>query len=522
MVGQRGMSDPVADVCLILEGTYPFVQGGVSTWVHHLIRGLPDLTFSLLHIGASPLDRYDFKYELPPNVLGLRQVFLQDRAADSRARHSRKQAAEEELWQLMYAFHNASTGAAADALVRMVSRILRNPSLATVDPSELAESGRAWEMMTVLYEKLAPDTSFTDFYWTWRYTHLPLLRLMHIQLPRANVYHTLSTGYAGWLGTCASLREDVPLILTEHGIYTRERAIEIAQARWIHEPRSPHPHVIQQQQTFFKQWWINLFRFMSQVTYARSERILTITGINQVAQLRDSADPAKMEVIPNAIDPDTFAALRRERPADPDPFTVGFVGRVVRIKDVKTFLRAMHIVADTIPSLQVLVVGPTDEEEDYFDDCKRLVDTLGLTHVVRFVGQARVNDIYPLLDVLVLTSLSEAQPLVLLEANCAGVPAVASNVGACDELLLGRTAEDRALGPSGILTAVASPLETAEAVIRLWRDPPLRQRMQQAGMRRVEAYYRQSDLLAAYRSIYAHPVPQAALAQVSWQASASP
>jgi glycosyltransferase involved in cell wall biosynthesis len=107
--------------------------------------------------------------------------------------------------------------------------------------------------------------------------------------------------------------------------------------------------------------------------------------------------------------------------------------------------------------------------------------------------------------VLVLTSLSEAQPLVILEANCAGVPAVASNVGACDELLFGRTPEDRALGPSGILTAVASPHETADAVVRLWRDPQLRRCMQLAGIRRVESFYRESDLLAAYRAIYLQP-----------------
>jgi polysaccharide biosynthesis protein PelF len=221
-----------------------------------------------------------------------------------------------------------------------------------------------------------------------------------------------------------------------------------------------------------------------------------------VAQLRDGADPNKMEVIANAIDPELFAGLRTERPLEPDAFTVGFVGRVVRIKDVKTFIRAMKIVAGAIPNLRVLVVGPTEEEEDYFDDCKRLVEMLGLNDVLTFVGQAKVTEIYPRLDVLVLTSLSEAQPLVLLEANCAGIPAVASNVGACEELLYGRAPEDRALGPSGIVTHVASPNETAQAVISLWRDPELQRRMAQAGMKRVESFYREEDLHSRYDAIY--------------------
>jgi len=39
-----------ADVCLVLEGTYPYVKGGVSTWVHDLIRSLPEIRFALVHI----------------------------------------------------------------------------------------------------------------------------------------------------------------------------------------------------------------------------------------------------------------------------------------------------------------------------------------------------------------------------------------------------------------------------------------------------------------------------------------
>jgi hypothetical protein len=42
-----------ADVALVLEGTYPYVRGGVSSWVHHLIRGLPELSFSIVFIGGA-------------------------------------------------------------------------------------------------------------------------------------------------------------------------------------------------------------------------------------------------------------------------------------------------------------------------------------------------------------------------------------------------------------------------------------------------------------------------------------
>ena len=42
------------DVTLILEGTYPYVAGGVSTWVHQILGAYPDRSFALLHIGAHP------------------------------------------------------------------------------------------------------------------------------------------------------------------------------------------------------------------------------------------------------------------------------------------------------------------------------------------------------------------------------------------------------------------------------------------------------------------------------------
>ncbi|WP_261887424.1 DUF3492 domain-containing protein [Vibrio aerogenes] len=41
-----------ADVILVLEGTYPYVRGGVSSWVHQLIHGLPSVTFELVFLGG--------------------------------------------------------------------------------------------------------------------------------------------------------------------------------------------------------------------------------------------------------------------------------------------------------------------------------------------------------------------------------------------------------------------------------------------------------------------------------------
>ena len=104
---------------------------------------------------------------------------------------------------------------------------------------------------------------------------------------------------------------------------------------------------------------------------------------------------------------------------------------------------------------------------------------------------------------VVLTSFSEGQPLVILEAYARGVPVIATDVGACREMIEGRDAADRALGPSGFVTRVAAPKETAAALVRLARDPALRRRLGAAGFRRVSAYYQRRDMLASYRALYA-------------------
>jgi len=67
-----------ADVCLLVEGTYPFVAGGVSSWVHDIIQGHPNLTFAVLNVGSYPDSVVEPRYKLPPNVTGLHRVFCQE------------------------------------------------------------------------------------------------------------------------------------------------------------------------------------------------------------------------------------------------------------------------------------------------------------------------------------------------------------------------------------------------------------------------------------------------------------
>ena len=88
------------------------------------------------------------------------------------------------------------------------------------------------------------------------------------------------------------------------------------------------------------------------------------------------------------------------------PMRVGFVGRVVPIKDVITLIRAIGLARYQV-ELEVWIIGPEDEDPVYAKRCKTLVKMLKLEDTVKFLGPRRVSEIYPELDVVVLLHLVE-------------------------------------------------------------------------------------------------------------------
>jgi glycosyltransferase involved in cell wall biosynthesis len=484
-----------ADVCLVLEGTYPYVVGGVSAWIHQLVSALPEFRFALFHISATAGEEPACRYAMPPNVVSLANVGIHGGDEPPEKGDPLPPAA----WEAMRAFHDELSQNRLSGFGELLQLIAPAPDRGP-SAHEYLYGKPAWEVVRRLYEARAPDVSFLDYFWTWRFTHLPIFRLMRAPLPEARLYHTVSTGWAGFLATVARLRTGRPMLLTEHGIYARERRAEIDQADWIYVQRQA-PMSLALGPGFFKELWKRLFDRLARLTYAHADLIVTIFEGNRQAQIRDGADPAKTLVVPNGIDVEPLAALPRVPPT-PGEFRVGFVGRVVPIKDVKTFIRALKIVSQRLPGARAVIAGPADEDPEYLDECRSLAATLGLGERITFAGRVDVREVYPRLDVLVLTSVSEGLPLVVLEAMACGIPVVATDVGACRELIEGRELPDRALGRAGLVTGLADPSATAQAILALARDPGLRAEMGRAGQARVRAYYREADLVRRYRQLY--------------------
>jgi polysaccharide biosynthesis protein PelF len=495
------------DVCLVLEGTYPYVPGGVSSWVHELVRRLPEQKFSLLHIGPRRGAYGPPRYELPPNVVGLVEHYLQaeQRVLEPKEREQLRKEIEKRIRGARKLPKHGSRTLDAFRRLQLDNQIddalIDDLAQADCTVDELLHGDEAFALIGEVYRACAPTAPFLDFFWSFRSMHVPLLTLLFAEMPRARAYHSISTGYAGVLAAVASRRTGRPMLLTEHGIYAREREMELARSSWITE-RTVDPRIPAQTISPLRRFWIRFFRRLSQIAYLQASSVVTLSEVNRTKQLADGAAADRTSIIPNGVDTQRLAANMGERipRAAGTPLRVGFVGRVVPIKDVVTLIKAVDLALEEV-RLAVELIGPAEEDPAYAARCRELVATLDRKDEIRFVGSRPLAEIYRNLDVVVLTSFSEGQPLVILEAHAAGVPVIATDVGACREMLEG-TEQDAHFGPSGIVTRVAAPEETAAALVRLAREPALLRRMGEAGKARVEASYTEAAMLGSYRSLY--------------------
>jgi polysaccharide biosynthesis protein PelF len=479
-----------ADVCLVLEGCYPYVVGGVSSWTDALIRSLPHRRFHVVALTASTQERTS-KYVLPGNVVGLTDVLLDYCAAGSwfvRGQGSAIDTISTRLRSVLTSGDHAEFAALMQAL-----------ESGKHGRRSLLDSRQAWKAMERIYKSLLPNAPLVDFFWTWRVLARSILAIATASIPPARVYHAISTGYAGLFGARAKCVTQSPFIITEHGIYTNERRIEICTAEWIHESRASGFDVFGRMPEL-RDLWSEAFASFSRIAYSLADSITTLFRANQAFQMKDGAPEHKLVVIPNGIDIDRFAQI--EIAPGPRRPCIILIGRLVPIKDIRTFVLTVGILKRLVPEVEAIVVGPEDEDPAYAAECKSLAQQLGLDENLRFAGPTKdVRPYFGQADVNVLTSISEAQPLSLLEAGAAGLPSVATDVGACREILEGGPGAP-ACEAGGIVVRACDPQAAAEAIAKILLDSALRRQMGGVMRKRVQSLYNKPRSIGTYDQLY--------------------
>ena len=490
------------DVMLLLEGTFPYVSGGVSSWVNQIIRAFPGIRFGIVFLGSRRSDYGAPRYALPDNVVHLETHFLHDdlgRPTAERISGMRGDAAAFDAVAELHDMFRGGPRADLSAFETVARDVLPG---GRVSLDEFLHSEEAWKLLTRKYRAHCTDPSFVDYFWTVRIMHQPLWLLgtiAHGLIP-ARAYHSVSTGYAGFLGAMLAKLERRPLILSEHGIYTKERKIDLYQNEWIRDNRN----VFQKdtsELSYFRQLWIRFFEWLGRLCYASADPIIALYEANRLRQIADGAAAERTTNIPNGIALARLAPLRDKRP-EAIPPVLCLIGRVVPIKDIKTFIRAMRRVANRMPEAEGWIAGPEDEDPAYAEECRNLVASLGLQDKVKFLGFQKIDELMPKIGLVILSSISEALPLVTLEGFAAGVPSVTTDVGSCRQLIYGLDAADQALGAAGRVVGIADPQALADAALELLGDAARWHAAQAAGIARVETYYTDDMMFARYRAIY--------------------
>ncbi len=462
---------------MICEGSYPYVTGGVSSWVNMLIRNMPEHEFIIYAIGAKSDQRGIYKYDLPSNVVEVKEVFL-DEMYELKAKSQIKNLKMDEAAKKAFRSLMEEDQVNWPCLIQF----MRSVKIKSI--MDIFMSKQFFDLLTEVCKENFKNIPFNEFFWTMRSMLLPMIALIRQEIPEADVYHSVSAGYGGLIGALGKEIYHKPYILTEHGIYAREREEEIIKAKWV----IGH----------FKDAWIKFFYKLSRLSYLYADEVITLFGLNRKIEIELGCMEEKIKIIPNGVEIGRFENMRRTW-VDDGSYNIGAVVRIVPIKDIKTMISAFGLVKAEMPNAKLYIMGPMDEEPKYYEECKALVADFNIQDVI-FTGSVNVVEYLGNMDVNILTSISEGQPLAVLEAMAAKKPCVTTQVGSCSELLYGM--KEDTLGDAGIVVPIMDEVKLAEAIIHLGRDKKLRETMGDVAFKRIQTYYTKEAFIESYKALY--------------------
>ncbi|WKK23382.1 GT4 family glycosyltransferase PelF [Streptomyces olivoreticuli] len=460
-------------VTLLTEGTYPHSHGGVSVWCDQLVQGMPDVDFHVIAVTGT--GRESLAWELPAHVRSVASHPLwgpppAGRAPRGRALRSFLACYEQFLLALLdpaqehhfpRAFYRLADHAAAgilapalrgEAAARTLVRVWNRPGLAVAAARPtLHDALTATDLLEHALRPLAADP------------------------PAGGVTHAVSGGLAALPGLIAHHRHGTPFLLTEHGIYLRERYLGFR--------TEPYTWPV-------KALMLGLFRLLAVESYRCAALVTPGNRYNRRWEEHGGTPPARIRTVYNGVDPAAFP------PAGPEPQTptLSWAGRVDPIKGLETLIRAFALVRAEIPEARLRLFGGTPRGgEAYRTSCEKLAAELGVGEAVVFEGRVEdIRDAYAAGNVVMLSSISEGFPFTLIEAMSCGRATVSTDVGGVCE----------AVGDTGLVVPPRDPESMAKAALKLLRDDSLRASMGEAARLRVIEQFTLRQTISAFRDIY--------------------
>ncbi|MGK5632059.1 GT4 family glycosyltransferase PelF [Streptomyces sp. URMC 123] len=460
-------------VTLLTEGTYPHGHGGVSVWCDQLIRGMPDVEFRVIAVTATGHE--PLAWRLPRHLTDLACVALWGTAPEGRAPRGRHlarflrcyerflislldPASERHFPEALYGLADHARGGRLSAALRSEAAV-RTLVRVWGDPRLTVAAARPTLHDALVATDLLEHT----------------LRPLAARLPATGVAHAASGGLAALPGLLAQRLYGVPLLLTEHGVYLRERYLGFRAEpyRWP-----------------VKALLLGFFRLLAEETYRRAALVTPGNRYNRRWEERGGTAPERIRTVYNGVDPAAFPFVGPE----PEVPTLTWAGRIDPIKDLETLIRAFALVRAEVPAARLRIFGGAPRgAEGYRARCETLAAGLGVSAAVSFEGRVDdIRDAYAAGNVVVLSSISEGFPFTLIEAMSCGRATVATDVGGVRE----------AVGDTGLVVPPRDPRAMARAALELLGDPERRARMGEAARLRVIEQFTLRQTIEAFRSIY--------------------
>jgi len=511
-------------VALLTEGTYPYHPGGVSVWCDQLVRGMAPHRFTIYSIVAASDLRPT--WELPENVDALHSISLwgdpkskgsrflkrvrktlghigdalvedkeapglfaaQRRSASdtatprrlSSSTKTRRDADAHDAFE-SFAWSIGDPDGGSDFLEGLHRLFDVSRGAPLIDSLRSAES---LEVLLLVMRKMQLDdrsaaSAATEVTVADACLALDLierqLRPLFEPPPVVDLCHATSNGLAVLPGLGAYWTYGTPLIISEHGIYLRERYLSINAFTYSRPVRSI---------------LLSFFKHLTWAGYQVAKAMAPGSEYNVLWLEANGCDPSRIRPIYNGVDAANF--IRSS--SNPDVPTLAWLGRIDPLKDVETLLYTFAKVREVKPETRLRIFGTASKENrGYLKICEDLARDLNLGDSVTFEGHVEsVLDAYHAGDVVLLTSISEGFPYTLIEAMAAGKATVATDVGGVRE----------ATGGAGIIVPPRDPQRMADACLIFLNDIGLRNLVGRAARERILSRFTLDQSLAVFGDLY--------------------
>lgn len=481
-------------IVLVSEGTYPYAGGGVSLWCDQLIRGMPEYRWEMVALTVDGRERE--LWSPPDNLEYTRAIPMWGAAPAHRGRRRSgpsgagfANAYESFLTALVTPLDPRSDRAAVSRSRFLLA--LRGLYEYTAQGGELADaltSNQALtQMMDAWHGVHDAGLSLADaIEASWLIERM--LRPLAVPPVAADIVHASMNGLSMLVAMATKWRYGTPVVMSEHGIYLRERYLSALD--------DDTPHAV-------KVLLLSFFRALAGSGYLIADVLAPHSSYNRRWQLQNGADPERMWTMYNGVAPDRFPPAESE----PDRPTIVFMGRIDPLKDLHTLIRAFATVRAKVPQARLRIFGETPPgNEMYRASCLQLIRDLGLRGVVVLEGRVDSQvEAYHAGTIVALTSISEGFPYSVVEAMACGRAVVCTNVGGVAE----------AVADAGIVVAPRDHVAVADACIRLLGDHELRRQMSMTARDRVLSLFTLGHSLDAYRQVYQRLMDESPLARLA-------